>query len=70
MVKFLSVEEKTEFLTDILNSVDAAELSGDWSIVTSCIQDWENIVELNSIPNFQVNVWNKFNKLKAEGKIS
>lgn len=65
MIDYLSDQEKTAFLKELLTAFE----SNDWMNVKSCIDNWENIAELNSIPNIKSNVWVKFNRLKAEGKI-
>ncbi|GAH38557.1 unnamed protein product, partial [marine sediment metagenome] len=38
--------------------------------IDSCIDDWEDIAELNSIPGFRDRVWARFNKLKDAGLVS
>lgn len=65
MTDYLSDQEKTDFLKELLSAFE----SNDWAAAKSCIDNWENIAELNSIPNVKNNVWAKFNRLKTEGKI-
>lgn len=65
MVDYLSDHEKTVFLKELLKAFETK----DWMAINSCIDNWENVAELNSMPSVKNNVWTKFNKLKAEGKI-
>ena len=69
IVDYLSVDEKTLFLKELLESIEIAASRGEWSGVETCIEEWEDVAELNSIPNFQNNVWGRFNRLKSEGLI-
>jgi uncharacterized protein YaaR (DUF327 family) len=69
IVNYLSVDEKFKFLNDLLESIAIAAEIGNWSEVKMCVEEWENVAELNSIPNFQNNTWQRFNRLKTEGRI-
>ncbi|MCD6584182.1 MAG: hypothetical protein J7K96_00295 [Desulfobacteraceae bacterium] len=64
-LSYLSAEEKEQFLSELL----AAAQTGDLSIVEDCLEDWQDIAEMNSIPNLKENAWERFNALKNAGKV-
>ncbi len=69
-LKYLSSEEQEQFLDEVLIALARSKESGNFTIVDDCIEEWEEIAELNSIPNFKKNVWKRFNRLKEAGIIN
>jgi hypothetical protein len=67
---YLSIEDKDKFLNDILEAIGKSKNESNFDAIDSCIDDWEDIAELNSIPGFRDRVWARFNKLKDAGLVS
>ena len=70
IVAFLSTDEQEQFLSDLLKAVEKAKEAEDFEVIDKCVEAWENVAELNSIPNFSDTVWNRFNNLKKMGRIN
>jgi hypothetical protein len=69
ILKFLTDEDKVEFLEELLDAIKTARREGSLTAVNECIKSWEATAELNSIPGLRERTWQKFNKLKASGLI-
>lgn len=70
MLAFLSPEDRGQFLSDLLQAVENAKNVGNFEYIDACIDDWEDIVELNSIPGLKDRVWTRFNNLKNKGRMN
>lgn len=69
ILNYLTAEEKEQFLSELLIATEHFYNNGDSSRIKDCLDRWDDIAELNSIPNFKKNVWERFNDLKCAGKI-
>ena len=70
MLAHLSDEDKTLFLKDLLSAIEQSEQDGNLHAVKTCIEEWEDTVELLSIPGLKDDAWSRFNKLKDAGLIN
>ena len=70
ILSFLSTEEKEQFLNELLDALSHFKNTKDIKEIEECIENWEDVAELNSIPNFKERVWERFNRLKMNGKIN
>lgn len=70
LLKFLSDEDKVIFMRELLAAIDQSMSEGNFDSIRTCIEDWEDTVELLSIPGLKDRVWDRFNKLKESGLIS
>ena len=69
ILNFLTTEEIEQFLDELLSASKGVQDIDVSNKIRDCIEGWEDIAELNSIPNFKEKVWERFNKLKAVGKL-
>lgn len=69
ILNYLTTEEKEQFLNELLIATDHFYNKGDSDHIRDCLDRWDDIAELNSIPNFKKNVLERFNVLKCAGKI-
>ena len=53
----------------MLVAIEDYKKTENFSLIEECIENWKDVAELNSIPNFKEHVWERFNKLKDAGKI-
>ena len=60
-------EGKDRFVIELLDAIEVVFNTGEISALEQCIDEWETVAELDNIPGFKVKVWEKFNKLKAQG---
>ena len=70
LLSFLTEEEKSQFLEELLELIDSHQVGNSCKAIEQCIESWQDIAELNSIPGLKQRVWKKFNQLKADGKVS
>ena len=69
MLQYLPDEDKSRFLDDLLSAIEESKRSGNFDAIDQCIDDWEDTVELLSIPGFKERTWENYNRLKAAGVI-
>jgi len=69
MLDHLTAEEKEQFLNELLLFIKNCKINNSYESVMECIERWEDIAEMNSIPGFKENVWKRFNCLKSAGKV-
>jgi hypothetical protein len=69
ILKYLTEEEKEHFLDALLLLIKRFKVDKKCEPIEQCIDDWKEVAELNSIPNFKERVWERFNCLKSEGKV-
>lgn len=69
ILKYLAEEEKEHFLDELLTLIKRFKIDKKCESIERCIDNWEEVAELNSIPNFKERVWERFNCLKSEGKV-
>lgn len=62
-------DEKDQFILDLAAAMQTALDSGDHVPLDDCIEDWEDVAELNSIPGFKARVWQKHEILRNRGII-
>jgi len=70
LLSFLSQEERDQFLAELLDMADKSRDANNLELINECIDDWEDIAELNSIPGLKIHAWEQFNKLKTTGRIN
>lgn len=70
IISFLSVEEREQFLSDLLSAVDEARNIESFDPINECVDGWEDIAELNSIPGLKDRVWARYNRLKDSGRVN
>lgn len=69
ILNYLSAEEKEQFLDELLSAIKHSKKSANFGAIENCLEYWEEVAELNSIPNFKERVWERFNCLKSAGKV-
>ncbi len=70
MLMYLSKDDKVLFLSELLQAIDQSINEGNFDAISLCIENWEDTVELLSIPGLKDRVWAQFTKLKEAGCIS
>jgi hypothetical protein len=70
MLRYLSEEDKARFLSELLHAIDQSISDGNFDAISLCIENWEDTVELLSIPGLKDRVWAQFTKLKEAGRVS
>lgn len=70
MLRYLSMEDKILLLNELLQAIDQSISEGNFDAISLCIENWEDAVELLSIPGLKDRVWAQFTKLKEAGCIS
>ena len=70
ILKYLSENERESFLNDLIEAIERSKSEGNFNAINKCLEDWEDIAELNSIPGFKDRVWARFNNLKDTGLIN
>ena len=70
MFRYLSEEDKAKFLSELLHAIDQSISEGNFDAISLCIENWEDTVELISIPGLKDRVWERFTKLKEAGYVS
>lgn len=60
-------EGRDHFVMDLVGLLEAALDSGDTSPIEECLDEWEAVAELDSMPGFKAKIWEGFNKLKERG---
>jgi len=70
MLKFLSAKETEAFLSELMAAVEKSKEVGNFNAIDNCIEDWEETVELLSIPGMRDKAWERYNELKSAGIIS
>ena len=69
ILEHLTEEEKEQFLDELLTLIVHCKIDIKHKSIEQCIECWEDIAELNSIPKFKERVWERFNCLKSAGKV-
>jgi len=69
ILEHLTVEDKEQFLDELLSLIEHCKIDIKYEFIEQCIDRWEDIAELNSIPKFKERVWERFNCLKSAGKV-
>ena len=70
ILRYLSKEDKVLFLGELIQAVDQSISEGNFDAISLCIENWEDAVELLSIPGLKDRAWAQFAKLKEAGCIS
>ena len=66
ILNYLEEEERKQFLDELLTLILRFKIDKKYESIGNYIDRWEDIAELNSIPNFKKHVWERFNCLKGE----
>lgn len=66
----LSEDDKAMFLDELLQAIDQSISEGNFDAINLCVENWEDTVELHSIPGLKDRAWAQFTKLKEAGCIS
>ena len=53
MLRYLSEEDKALFLSELLHAIDQSISGGNFDGINLCIENWEDTVELLSIPGLK-----------------
>lgn len=69
LLKYLTEEEKEQFLDELLTLFLRYKIDKKYESIEQCLDRWQDIAELNSIPNFKERVCERFNCLKTAGKV-
>lgn len=69
LLKYLGTEDRSLFLDDLLTAIDQSRRDGSFDAIEECIDQWEDTVEMLSIPGLKNRVWESYNKLIASGVI-
>lgn len=70
LLNFLTEVEKEQFLDELLTLIFHHKIEKQFESIEQCLDSWEDVAELNCIPNLKANVWERFNSLKRAGKVS
>ena len=70
LLRFLPQEDKALFLSDLLDATSISIENQSFDAITECLEDWEDVMELLSIPGLKDRAWRQFDKLKEMGCIS
>jgi len=70
ILKYLSNGDKDLFLGELICAIDQSQHDGNFNAINLCIEEWEDTVELLSIPDLKDRVWAHFNELKESGIIN
>ena len=70
LLRFLPQEDKALFLSDLLEATSVSMENQNFDAITECLDDWEDAMELLSMPGLKDRAWGQFNKLKKAGCIS
>ena len=70
ILQYLCKEDSDLFLNELLRAVDQSQGEGNFDAINLCIEEWEDTVELLSIPGLQDNAWVQFNELREAGAIN
>ena len=69
ILRSLSNDDKVMFLSELLQATDQSISEGNFDAINLCIENWEDTVELLSIPGLKDRAWAQFTKLKKAGCI-
>jgi len=70
ILNYLEEEEKEQFLDELLTLMVRFKIDINYESIINCIDYWEDIAELNSIPGFKRGVWERFNHLASRPSLA
>lgn len=70
LLRVLPQEDKAFFLSDLIDATIVSMEAQNFDAITECLEDWEDAMELLSMPGLKDRTWEQFNKLKEAGCIS
>lgn len=70
ILKYLSDDNKALFLGELICAIDQSQNDSNFDAINLCIEEWEDTIELLSIPGLKDRAWTHFNDLKKSGVIN